>query len=110
MVIYSMRFHTGAVALQDNEPAQGVGRKAQEEEQLAGLAKRNAKEKAEDDKERAEAKAEETAADLLKSAKRWLDEANNKELARERLQDLLKRFPKSKVAPEAEKMLKGLGK
>lgn len=50
---------------------------------------------------------ESKAAELLKHAKRWLDEGN-KEHAITRLRDLLKRFPKSKSAPEAEKLLKGI--
>jgi hypothetical protein len=47
------------------------------------------------------------AAELLKHAKRWQSEGN-KEIAVQRLEELLRRFPKSKVAGEAKKMLEGL--
>lgn len=53
--------------------------------------------------EKAVAKDEDRAAELLKAAKRWLSEGD-KELALRRLDELLKRFPKSKVAAEARKM------
>lgn len=46
---------------------------------------------------------EDKAADLLLHARRWLKEGN-KEIATERLDELLRRFPKSKVADEAKKL------
>lgn len=52
---------------------------------------------------KAASEAEEKAADLLKHAKRWLAEGE-KDLARQRLTELLRRFPDSKVAPEAKKL------
>lgn len=68
--------------------------------------KRDAEEKREAteqrDKERIAAE-EEKAAELLKHAKRWLNEGD-KELATRRLDELLKRFPRSRLAPEAKKL------
>lgn len=46
---------------------------------------------------------EDKAADLLLHARRWLKEGN-KDIATERLDELLRRFPKSKVADEAKKL------
>lgn len=59
------------------------------------------------EKERLDKKAaedEDKANELLKHAKRWLNEGN-KELAVIRLKDLLKRFPESKAAPEGRQLL-----
>jgi hypothetical protein len=63
--------------------------------------------KAKADKKLAEDEAK--AAELLKHAKRWLAEGD-KELAKKRLDDLLKRFPTSQAAPEAKKLLGEIGK
>jgi len=66
------------------------------------------KKKAEDAmKLKAKADYESKAAELLKHAKRWLDEGN-KELAITRLKDLLKRFPESNSVAEAKKLLEAL--
>lgn len=58
---------------------------------------------------KAAAKDEERAADLLKAAKRWLSEGD-KELALRRVDELLKRFPASKAAPEAKKLKEQIAK
>lgn len=50
-----------------------------------------------------QAEDEVKAADLLKYAKRWLSQGD-KDVAKRRLDEILKRFPNSKVAPEAKKL------
>jgi transposase-like protein len=83
--------------------------KAKEEQRLKELELREkeimdkilAEEKAKNKlKEENESKAHE----LLKHAKRWLNEEQNKEIAIRRLEELLRRFPDSSVAEEAKKM------
>lgn len=53
--------------------------------------------------EQKQAENEIKAAELLKYAKRWLSEGE-KDLAKRRLEEILKNFPDSKVAPEAKKL------
>jgi hypothetical protein len=67
------------------------------------LKKKEALAKSEKDKD------EDRAAELLKAAKRWLSEGD-KELALRRLDELLKRFPKSAVAEEAKELREKVGK
>lgn len=84
--------------------AEVVSQNNQKTQVMIDTAKAKAKE---DAKIKEAVEYEDKANELLKHAKRWLAEGD-KELAKKRLQDLLKRFPNSKASPEAKKLMEGL--